>query len=85
MKQSAFEIIMKFSDSRHSSNCLDKSVAARSIYSCLHQLYLRRMTSNLSSLKAKMMVQKRRDKKIGNMLGHWHSRKRREAFLKWKN
>lgn len=19
------------------------------------------------------------------MLGHWHSRKRREAFLKWKN
>jgi hypothetical protein len=43
------------------------------------------MTSNLSSLKTRTMVQKRRDKKIGNMLGHWHSRKRREAFLKWKN
>lgn len=48
-------------------------------------MYLRRMTSNLSFLKSMTLVQKRRNAKVGNMLGHWHSRNKREAFLRWKD
>lgn len=83
--QSAFQMIKNFAHSKDYNHARQKRHAASDMASALHELYLTRMAQNMSAFRKVVYDQKRKDRIIGSMLGHWTSRSLRSYFMRWKN
>lgn len=82
--RSAFQIIKNYAGSKVKSHTSTKTFAMQTTFSCLHQLYLKRMLHYYSDIRVKAYSAKKKETRQVTMIAHLFGRSVKRAFQRWK-
>jgi len=82
--RTAFQYIKNYAGSKVKSHTSKKTFAAQTTFSCLHQLYLKKMLNYYSEIRVKAYSDKKKETRQITMIAHIFGRSVKRAFQRWK-